>query len=121
MEAPGAGLRTRPAAAGTLTSVCDHWEGLGATRYELQPGIVVMVPVGMGPAVVEGMPCVIAWAVVQRKATPEEAEAFREPDKMWWLEVWMGPGASLPQMYPSYQILGVPALGLTMAGAPAPR
>jgi hypothetical protein len=90
--------------------MCEHWEGLGVTREQLTPGALVMVPVGMVSAVVNGGPCVIALAEVVRRADPDVLGA--EADDMWWLNVHLGPGVSLRQIYRAKQILGVPAHGL---------
>ncbi len=104
-------------------SSCIRCEGVGVTPRELMtPGTVVMVPVGAGSAIVNGGPCLIAWAVVRGPADEAAASVFTDPESMFWLDVYMGPGvAPLPQMYRADQILGVPALGLQMAGAPSPR
>ena len=98
--------------------VCERWEGLGVTRNELREGVQVMVPAGQLAALVEGQPCLVALATVIGPASGRETEQFTDRHKaagMWWLNVHMGPGVSLPQMYPADQILGVPALGLQMA------
>lgn len=97
--------------------MCERWEGLGVTPAELlKPGTAVMVPVGMVSAVVNGGPCVIAWARVRGPAEDHvDPEGTIRPDSMWWLDVHMGPGAVLAQMYRADQILGVPAMGLSMA------
>lgn len=95
-----------------------HLEGVGITTRELEPGTVVMVPVGQISAVVNGGPCVIAWAVVRGPAG-DAADVFTDPDSMYWLDVYAIPGgAPLPQMYHAGSILGVPAIGLQMDGAP---
>lgn len=99
-----------------------RFEGVGVTERELEPGTVVMVPVGQVNALVNGGPCMIAWAVVKGRAAKNAAAAFTDPSEMWWLDVYMVPGAPpLPQMYRADTILGVPALGLRMDGAPPAR
>lgn len=100
--------------------MCERWEGLGVTPNELQPGTTVMVPVGQANAIVNGGPCIVAWATVRGPAGDSGASVFVDPTSVYWLDVHMGPGVSLPQMYRADQILGVPALGLTMAEAPQP-
>jgi hypothetical protein len=92
--------------------MCKQWEGLGVTPNELTPGTNVMVPVGQGNAIINGGPCIIAWATVRGPAG-DDAAVFTDPKAVYWLDVHMGPGVSLLQMYPADQILGVPALGLT--------
>ncbi len=100
---------------------CAQYEGIGVTPRELMaPGTVVMVPVGQASAVVNGGPCIIAWAVVRGPASESDAEVFTDPSQMYWLDVHMVPGGPpLPQMYRADAILGVPALGLQMDGAPS--
>lgn len=94
-------------------------EGVGVTPRELAPGTVVMVPVGEFSALVNGGPCVIAWAVVRGPADESAAASFTDPSAMYWLDVYMVPDDDpLPQMYRADAILGVPALGLSMQGAP---
>jgi hypothetical protein len=94
-------------------------EGVGVTPRELTAGTAVMVPVGGAAAVVNGGPCIVAWAVVRGPASKGDAAVFTDPAAMWWLDVYMVPGgAPLPQMYRADAILGVPALGLRMDGAP---
>lgn len=100
--------------------MCEKWEGLGVTPRELQPGTVVMVPVGQGNALVNGDPCIIASATVRGRASDADASVFVNPADVYWLDVEMGPGIVLPQMYPAGQILGVPALGLSMAASAQP-
>jgi len=95
----------------------DRLEGVGITPRELVPDTIVMVPVGEIPALVNGHPCVIAWAVVIGPVTTDTDPA--DPKGRWWLNVYQG-GGVLPQMYPAEKILGVPAIGLTMNGAPPP-
>lgn len=96
--------------------MCERWEGLGVTPRELMtPGTVVMVPVGQAAAIINGGPCIVAWATVIGPATEADAAVFTDPSAMYWLEVHNGPGVTLPQMYRADQILGVPALGLKMA------
>lgn len=98
-----------------------RFEGVGITPRELQPGSVVMVPVGQGNALVNGGPCIIAWAVVRGPADGDAVAPFTDPEQRFWLDVYSaGPGRSVPQMYRAGEILGVPALGLTMDGAPPP-
>lgn len=102
--------------------MCEQWEGLGVTPNELREGVTVMVPVGQIAAIIEGQPCLIALATVMGPASSQETEQFTEQHKaagMWWLNVRMGPGVSLPQMYRADQILGIPSLGLAMP-IPAP-
>lgn len=105
-------------AGGSLTSMCERWEGLGVTPNELVPGTVVMVPVGQTNAVINGQPCIVAWATVTGPAGDDDAPVG--PASMYWLDVHMGPGATLPQMYRADQILGIPALGLSMASPERP-
>lgn len=96
-------------------------EGVGITAHELTPGTIVMVPVGQGAALGNGQPCIIAWAVVRGPASTADAAQFTDPAAMHWLDVYMAPGhPPMPQMYRADNILGVPALGLHMHGAPAP-
>lgn len=96
-------------------------DGIGITAQELTPGTAVMVPVGEIAAAVNGGPCIIAWAVVRGPASETDAAVFVDPSAMYWLDVYMVPGGPpLPQMYRADAILGVPALGLHMDGAPAP-
>ncbi len=98
--------------------VTQH-EGVGVTPRELTPGTAVMVPVGQVAAAVNGQPCIIAWAVVRGPANESDAAVFTDPSAMHWLDVYMVPGGPpLPQMYRADAILGVPALGLRMDGAP---
>lgn len=100
--------------------VCERWEGLGVTVEELREGTQVMVPVGQIAAIIEGQPCLIALATVMGPAGDGESEHFSDRHKaagMWWLNVHMGPGVSLPQMYRADQILGIPVLGLEMPAA----
>ena len=97
----------------------DRFEGVGVTPRELVEGTIVMVPVGEIAAWVNGHPCVIAWAVVIGPA--EEGTDPTNPKAQWWLNVYStGGGEPMPQMYPAEKILGVPAIGLTMQGAPPP-
>lgn len=97
-----------------------RFEGVGVTPRELEPGTTVMVPVGQGNALVNGGPCIIAWAVVVGPASEADAAAFTDPAAMHWLDVYMAPGIPpLPQLYRADTILGVPALGLRMDGAPS--
>lgn len=94
-------------------------EGVGVTPRDLATGTPVMVPVGGVAAIVNGGPCIIAWAVVRGPASESDAEVFTDPSAMYWLDVYMIPGGPpLPQMYRADAILGVPALGLSMQGAP---
>lgn len=95
-----------------------RFEGIGVTARELQPGTVVMVPVGQISAVVNGGPCIIAWAVVRGRVSEADAESSTDPAAMWWLDVYMSGEKPLPQMYRADTILGVPAFGLRMDGAP---
>lgn len=107
---PGYGLR-----------MSERHEGVGITPDQLAPGTVVMVPVGAVSAVVNGGPCVIAWAVVRGVADHFAASVFTDPAAVYWLDVYMVPGGEpLSQMYRADSILGVPAMGLRMDGAPAP-
>lgn len=103
-----------------MSKSCERCEGVGVTPQELmKAGTVVMVPVGAISAAVNGGPCIIAWAVVVGPAGESDASVFTNPEDVFWLDVYMAPGvAPLPQMYRADQILGVPALGLQMAGAP---
>lgn len=100
----------------------QRFEGLGITEAELRPGTFVMVPVGQVSATVNGGPCVIALARVIRPATGSESAVYVDHFGVWWLDVFMVPGGTpLPQMYRADDILGIPALGLTMDGVPAPE
>lgn len=99
--------------------MCERWEGLGVTPSELAPGAIVMVPVGQASAIVNGGPCIVAWATVRGPASGENAFRYTDPAAVYWLNVHMGPGVTLRQMYRADQILGVPACGLTMAATPA--
>lgn len=84
----------------------------------MQPGTVVMVPVGGINAVVNGGPCIIAWAVVRG---PADDMVSAPPGTAVWLDVYLSRDTPpLAQMYRADEILGVPALGLTMEGAPPP-
>lgn len=95
--------------------MCKHLEGVGITRDELRAGVQVMVPVGAAVSAISGTPCIIAWATVIGPATEWEASIMVDPSDMWWLDVHVGPGGSgLPQMYRADQILGIPALSLTL-------
>jgi hypothetical protein len=98
--------------------MCERWNGLGVTPSQLEPGTVVMVPVGQVSAVVNGGPCIVASATVRGRATDADASVYVDPTDVYWLDVHMGPGVTLPQMYPANQILGVPALGLSIAEIP---
>lgn len=99
--------------------MADRFEGVGVTPRELKPGTVVMVPVGQVTALVNGGPCIIAWAQVLEPVTADDAAVFTDPKSMWWLNVYLSPyGPPMPQMYRADTILGVPALGLHMTGAP---
>lgn len=98
-----------------MSNDLSRWEGLGVPAGMLEPGLAVMVPVGMIPAAVNGGPTIVAYATVMGRASEQDAAAFVDPAAMWWLEVHMAPGVTLPQMYRADQILGVPALGLSMA------
>lgn len=99
----------------------DRFEGLGVTERELAEGTLVMVPVGQGNALVNGQPCIIAMARVLGPAG-DAAVSFVKPESVYWLDVYAIPGGEpLPQMYPADQILGIPALGLTMQGVPEPE
>jgi hypothetical protein len=96
--------------------MCEYFEGLGVTERELEPGTVVMVPVGRLVAHINGNPVVIAWATVRGPAIEGEAIS---PDATYWLDVYSIPGGPpVPQMYRAGEIVGVPGLGLSMDGAP---
>lgn len=96
-------------------------DGIGVTPRELTDGTAVMVPAGQISAMVNGGPCIIAWAVVRGPASESDAAAFTDPAAMYWLDVYMVPGEPpLPQMYRADDILGVPALGLRMDGTGHP-
>ncbi len=102
-----------------ITNMGNHLEGLGITPRQLTTGTAVMVPVGQANAIVNGGPCLIAWAVVLGPASDTDAAVFTDPAAMYWLDVYLVPGGPpLPQMYRADAILGVPALGLQMDGAP---
>lgn len=89
--------------------------GLGVTARELVPGTAVMVPVGRLVAAVNGQPCLIAWAIVRGMAYADDERA----SGAWWLDVYLVPGGRpVRQMYDAAEIVGVPALGLSMEGAP---
>lgn len=95
-----------------------RFQGVGVTARELKPDAVVMVPVGQVNAVVNGGPCIIAWAVVRG---PADDTVGAPPGTVVWLDVYLSPDSPpLAQMYRADEILGVPALGLTMGGAPPP-
>lgn len=95
----------------------EYFEGLGITRDELALGTPVMVAASRTDSLVNGNPCLIAWAVVRGPANPEKVGV--DPGDAYWLDVYMIPGGPpLLQMYRAGEILGVPALGLTMDGAP---
>lgn len=85
-------------------------EGLGVPESLLRPGLVVVVPIGRIPAAVNGTECVIGLATVLGRV---EGEAGT-----WWLEVYAGAGTAMEQMYRHGEILGVPALGMTISGPP---
>lgn len=110
-------MRTnRPATS--LQGMCEHFEGLGVTVRELQPGTIVMVPVGRLVAAVNGHPCLIAWAIVRGPAGDAAAKLGMSGER-YWLDVYTIPGGPpVPQMYAPGEIIGVPALGLSMDGAP---
>lgn len=117
----------RPSSAGTLQPLRilaamgddrNLREGLGVPPAMLEPGLAVMVPVGTISAAVNGGPSIVAYATVIGRASEHDAAVMADPSEMWWLDVHMGPGITLPQMYRADQILGVPALGLTMPGLP---
>lgn len=97
----------------------NYFEGLGVTTAELESGTVVMVPYGQVNTLVNGGPCLIAWAIVRRRVDEHRtATAIALSDK-YWLDVYLSADSPpLPQMYAAGEILGVPALGLQMAGAP---
>lgn len=99
-----------------MTNQSDQrFQGVGITERELRPGTKVMVPVGQMSALVNGGPCVIALAEVIRPATGNESAVYVDHFAVWWLNVHLVPGGEpLPQMYHADQILGVPALGLSM-------
>lgn len=98
----------------------ERWQGLGITRDELRPDTVVMVAAGTIAAQVNGTPAIICLAEVIGPAGPDDASVYVNPDDVWWLNVHMAPGLSLPQMYHADQILGIPATGLGMADRPNP-
>lgn len=102
--------------ARNVVTMREALEGVGITLGELRPGTAVMVPMGrIGGAV--GQPCVIAWAVVGGPASFVEGRPCA--DDLWWLDVYAIPGGPpIPQVYRADEILGVPALGLRMDGAP---
>lgn len=94
----------------------EYFDGLGITERELAPGTAVMVPVGRLVAHINGNPCLIAWATV---VGPTASEPSAGPDQTYWLNVYTIPGGPpLPQVYRVGEIVGVPALGLAMEGAP---
>lgn len=97
----------------------ERLEGVGITLRQLEPNTVVMVPYGQGNAIVNGGPCIIAWAVVIGPV--EKDNDPTDPKARYWLNVYLARGVEpMPQMYRAEEILGVPALGLTMDGAPPP-
>ena len=50
-----------------------------------------------------------------------DADEYTGPNTQYWLDVYLIPdGPPMPQMYRVGEILGVPALGLHMDGAPDP-
>lgn len=85
-------------------------EGLGVPEHMLQPGAAVMVPY-VASAVVNGDPALICYATVRGLASEADAASFNG-GPWYWLDVHTGGGVTLPQMFRSDQILGVPALGL---------
>lgn len=101
--------------------MCERWEGLGVTSEQLREGVTVMVPTGMGSAVVNGGPCVIALATVIGPARPQDDQIFKtDTFEMWWLNVHLA-GTTMPQMYRVDQILGIPTPGLAMTEPPPVR
>jgi hypothetical protein len=74
----------------------------------IEPGDVVMVTVGGISAEINHHLRVVCLAVVRERAS----------DAHWWLEVAVGPGTVLPQMYRDDEILGVPGRGITMPSGP---
>lgn len=95
------------------------WDGLGVPPAMLKPGLAVMVAWGTVAALANGTPALIAYAEVVGPASESDAGVFNDPSDVWWLNVHMGPGAVLPQMYRADQILGIPALGLAPADGAA--
>jgi len=95
--------------------MCKQFEGVGVTRDELRAGVQVMVPVGATASVVNGTPCIIAWATVVGAVSERDASVMVDPSDMWWLDVHVASGVSgLPQMYRADEILGVPAPSLSL-------
>lgn len=93
--------------------------GVGITPRELRTGTSVMVPVGAVSAAVNGGPCLIAWAVVRGLAENPTTEGPADPADAYWLDVYLAPGRPpVPQVYRAGEILGIPAAGLRMDGAP---
>lgn len=86
-------------------------EGLGVPVSMLQHGLAVMVATGTASAVVNGGPAIVCWATVRAPASPTDADGF-VGGPWYWLDVHMGGGVTLPQMYRADHILGIPALGL---------
>lgn len=86
-----------------------RWDMLGVTGDQLKAGTVVMVATGPGPEL-NGDPAIICPATVIGPAD--------EPN-VWWLDMHVAPNVSLPQMYHAAQILGVPALSLTINATPS--
>lgn len=87
---------------------------------ELRPGTRVMVLAAGIAGIVNDHPALVAMAEVVGPAD-QDAAPSRDGSDRWWLNVHMGPGVPpLPQMYRRCEILGIPALGLTMAGLPDP-
>ena len=91
----------------------------GVTPRELTPGTHVMVVVGAVAAAVNGGPCIVAYAVVIGLAVEGARPEDVKPDDLYWLDLYMIPGGPpVPQQYRAREILGIPALGLSMDGAP---
>lgn len=91
---------------------------MGITRRELQPGTAVMVPFGTVAGSVNGTPTIICYAVVIGPASTADVSTRTDDGDVVWLDVFAGPGISVPGMYHVTEILGVPAYGLKMPDPP---
>lgn len=72
----------------------------------LRPGMAVMVYTGQISSELNDHPPVVCGAEV---VGPDDTGS----ESRWWLDVWMGAPAPLPQSYRASEILGIPAVGLT--------
>lgn len=95
-----------------------RFDALGVPPRLLKRGLSVMVPVGALAASVNGSPSIVAYAITVGPASEDDAAVMTDPSSTWWFDVYVSPGAPLRQMYRVDELLGVPALGLTMPGLP---